>query len=282
MSCALALLVALAQGDVEAGRKAFDRCASCHAVPDARLRWDQTWFGLVQGSACAGPVEERRALVAFLGSDTAPRPARVDAETAIGPDKGTVVANIEEGYLHLAPKQEKPRKNEPIEILTGYRLAWKKDEKERRRPVPAGTYYVRRYVASRDDPKTGEWTIMATGVGRAVEVKAGQETKVTLDLDVTFEAQPGRKGAKAVIGGRFTGDREMGLSVFKNNRRLEVGWKVMDGKQDVAAGGCAYGAEGGFAGTFDLSPGQRIGTARYYFDLAMFKLKGDPREGPLK
>ncbi len=293
---AMAMLALPAQGDVEAGRKAFDRCASCHALPDFRLRWDQIWYGLLPNSPCAAPVpppgakpgtppvDDRASLMAFIAAETSPRPTRVEAETPITLDQGTVSCNIEEGYLLLAPKPEKPKKNEPMQVLTGYRLVWKRDEKELRRPVPEGRYTVRRYVASRDDPKTGEWTIMATGMGRAVEVKAGQETKVRLDLDVAFEARPGRKGAKVIVGGIFKGDRDMGVSIFKNNRRLEISWKVMDGKQDLAAGGCTYAAEGAFAGTLDLQAGQRFGAgmAKYFFDLAMFKLKGDPRERAIR
>ncbi len=283
---------ARAQADLEAGKKAFNRCASCHPAPDLRLRWDQLWYALVPGSVCAAPapgpgvspLDDRRPLLAYLAAESTPRPARVDAESPITPDLGTVTANIEEGYLHLAPKQEKPKKNQPTELLTGYRLVWKKDEKERRRPLPEGVYFVRRYAVSREDAKTGEWTILATGEGRSVSVKAGEETKVTLDLDVTFESRPSLKGTKITVGGLFKGDRDMGLSVFRNGRRLEVGWKVFDGKQDLAAGGCAYGAEGVFSGVLDLQAGQRIGAAvaKYHIDLVAFRLKGNSRETPIR
>ena len=296
----LGLAAAEAQGDPEAGRKAFNRCASCHSVPDPRLRWDAAWIDLVSTSPCAAPapgaspLDDRRALLAFLVSESAPRLARVDAETPVTADKGTVVANIEEGYLLLVPKdremirekgKEKGKDIEyPKDLAAGFRIVWKKDERERGRPVPEGEYRVRRYVISRDDPKTGEWTLWATGEGRAISVKAGQETKVTLDVDVKFETQAARKGTKVTIGGAFKGDRDMGLTILRNKRRLEISWKVLDGKQDLAAGGCAYGAEGLFAGTWDLQPAQRLGSgvAKYFFELAMFKLKGDPREAPIR
>lgn len=291
-SLALLLLAARAQGDVEAGRKAFEqRCASCHSVPDPRLRWDRPWIDQVPATLCGAPapapaaVDDRRAIAAFLGSDTTPRPARVDADTPVTAEKGTLVANIEEGYLLLLPKGlEKPKKDAPRDLSVGLRLLWKKDDKTRGRAVPEGVYQVRRYVASREDPKTGEWTLLGTGEGRSVSVKAGQETKVTLDLDVKFEAQAVRKGTKVSIGGAFKGDRDMGLTVLRNMRRLEVSWKVMDGKQDVAAGGCTYGAEGVFAGILDLLPAQRLGSgvAKYFFEMAMFKLKGDAREAPIR
>ena len=290
-----------AQGDLDVGRKAFNRCASCHSVPDPRLAWDRVWIEMAQNSVCAAPapsatpLDDRRALVAFMGSDTTPRPARVDADSAVTAEKGTVVANIEEGYLLLVPKDREMVKEKskekggkeieyPKDLSAGVRLVWKRDERTRGRPVTEGEYRVRRYVISREDPKTGEWAVWATGEGRAVSVKAGQETKITLDPDVKFETQAVRKGTKVTIGGAFRGDRDMGLTVLKNHRRLEVSWKVMDGKQDVAAGGCAYGAEGLFAGTWDLPPTQRLGSgvAKYFFEMAMFKLKGDAREAPIR
>jgi cytochrome c2 len=37
--------------NIEAGRKAYERCATCHVAPDASLAADQVWLGLVAGSA---------------------------------------------------------------------------------------------------------------------------------------------------------------------------------------------------------------------------------------
>jgi hypothetical protein len=287
--------VAWAQGDLEAGRKLFERCAACHAVPDSRLRWDKSWYDRVVSSPCAAPappkgkepppLDDRRPLLAFLGAESTPRPARVDFETPITPDLGTVSPNFEEGYVLLVPRKEDAREKDKVkEMASGYRLVWKKDEKERRRPIPGGSYQLRRYVVSKDDPKTGEWTVCATGEGRIVNVKGGEELKLSLDLDVSFSALPAMKGTKVTVGGTFRGDRKMGVTILKNNKLLEVAWKVYEGKQELAAGGCAYGAEGVFAGVLDLLPTQRLGAgqAKYYFDISMYKVKGDPREASFR
>lgn len=286
--------VAQAQGDLDAGRKAFERCAACHAVPDFRLRWDKAWYDRIPSSPCAAPPpppkgkepppDDRRALLAYLGAETTPRPGRVDAETLITPDQGTVSVNFEEGYILLVPRKEEREKDKVKEMATGVRLVWKKDEKERRRPIPQGSYQVRRYAISRDDPKTGEWTICATGEGRIVNVKGGEELKLVLDTDLSFSSMPSRAVNKLLVGGVFRGDRKMGATVLKNNRLLEVAWKVYEGKQELAAGGCTYQAEGVFLGTLDLLPTQRVGAgqAKYFFDISMFKVKGDPREVPFR
>lgn len=43
--------VASARDDIEAGRKAFDRCTRCHVTPDLSMAADQKWLASINGSA---------------------------------------------------------------------------------------------------------------------------------------------------------------------------------------------------------------------------------------
>jgi hypothetical protein len=47
----LPVTVATATEDVEAGRRAFNRCAACHVTPDLSLVADQKWLASINGSS---------------------------------------------------------------------------------------------------------------------------------------------------------------------------------------------------------------------------------------
>jgi hypothetical protein len=258
----------------------FTRCHACHAVPDPVLRWDQTWSGLVQSSPCVGPVgdrkaqEERSAILAWLQSPAAVRLTRIDAETPAPAGCAFVTVDFEEGYLLLVPDK--------ADLLSGRRLSWKRTDDVKRRPLEPGTYQIRRYVVARDDSNKTEWTVQGTGLGRKVVLRAGEETKIKIDTDVAFDAQSLRKGARVTAGGLFTGDGGMGVSVFQRNERIPIGWKVTDGKQDLAGAGCTYGPQGVFEGGWDAPVGTpRALKAKLTFATGPFRLKGDPLEHPV-
>lgn len=171
-------------------------------------------------------LAQRKALIEWLSSLEAPQIKRVDETARAADGCGTVTSNIEEGYVTLVP--------EGRPMAEGTRLVFTKEAKKL--PVSAGNYRVRRYVVDK-----GDWEIWATGNGRAVEVTAGAETKLTLDLDVKLKYGPMVKGAKVTLCGSFNGDSGMGLSLVHGDARIVVGWKVTQSGKELGSGECAYG-----------------------------------------
>lgn len=123
----------------------------------------------------------------------------------------------------------------------GIRLSWKSGESGSRRAVSPGRYQVRRYVVVRRDEKGVEWNLWAAGPGRAVEVGAGRETRIDLDLDVTLKSMLDRKAQRVGIGGGFTGDSGMGLSLVKDTARIDPRWEIVSGAAVLASGVAPYG-----------------------------------------
>lgn len=178
-------------------------------------------------------LQQRKDIIAFLGSKGAPQLSRVDGGSKAPEGAGRVSVNFDEGYVVLVRKGE--------DNLDGARLVWAKDDKELKRPLAAGEYQVRRYVVTRKDEKGVLWHLWADGQGRSVVVKAGAETQVELDLDVTFKNQTQVSNGKVAAGGGFSGDSGMGLSLVKGDGRVTPRWRLVAAGKDLASGDCAYG-----------------------------------------
>lgn len=159
-------------------------------------------------------LAKRTAIIDYLKSLESPKPA-------VAKDAGRVSANFETGYVVLVPEGKAN--------CDGIRLTYTKTD--RTREIAAGKYTVRRYVI-----ENGEWAVWATGAGRAVTVKAGETTKLELDLDVQLKMTVMKHGKKTQIGGSFSGDSGMGLSLLKGDARVVVKWEVAED-----TGECAYG-----------------------------------------
>lgn len=170
---------------------------------------------------------EREALIAWINSK-APQLPRVDAATKPGPKSGTVRADPGDGYVVLVPEG---KAND-----AAVRLLWSTEDREKARPVEAGRYEIRRYVVVRKD-----WQIWATGHGRTIEVREGAETALELDLAVTLKMHVMRKAGRVQVGGAFSGDHGMGLSLVHGRDRIRVGWTFLMGDEKLGSGKCAYG-----------------------------------------
>lgn len=123
----------------------------------------------------------------------------------------------------------------------GIRLSWKSGESGARRSVGPGRYQIRRYVVVRRDERGVEWNLWAAGPGRAVEVKANQETRIDLDLDVTLKSMLRRNGSRVGVGGAFSGDSGMGLSLVKDKARIDPKWEIASGGTVLGSGVAPYG-----------------------------------------
>jgi hypothetical protein len=156
----------------------------------------------------------RQAILEYLEKlEKPPAPVALDA--------GRVTVNFTQGYVVLVPEGKKN--------MDGVRLVF--DAKERSHEVAAGRYRVRRYVV-----EDGEWAIWATGPGRVVTVAKGETTKIELDLAIQLRMQAQKHGARLQVGGAFSGDTGMGLSLVHGDARVVVRWEVGE-----ESGDCAYG-----------------------------------------
>ncbi len=172
-------------------------------------------------------LPQRDAIIAWVNS-AAPQLPRVDAKSPAPKSAGRASVNFDEGYVLLVPQDKG--------LDAGLRLVWSRDDKEKTRAIPPGTYALRRYAVSK-----GDWQIWATGKGRAVEVREGEETKIELDLAVTLKTSVSSRGNRANVGGNFVGDSGMGLSLLKGEDRITVGWKALRSGKILGSGDCTYG-----------------------------------------
>jgi hypothetical protein len=118
-------------------------------------------------------------------------------------------------------------------------LVWKKGGV---RALPAGTYRVRTTRVERE--KGGvHWFLSSTSPPRErVTVKAGRTVRVAVDDTVHFEPRIRRQDDRIQLGFAIKAADGRGLSVYKNDRRVPVTYKVLakDGKV-LASGTMNYG-----------------------------------------
>ncbi|MHC4135502.1 MAG: hypothetical protein ACYS0K_11000 [Planctomycetota bacterium] len=110
------------------------------------------------------------------------------------------------------------------------------------RALPAGTYRVRTTRVERE--KGGvHWFLSSTSPPRErVTVKAGRTVRVAVDDTVHFEPRIRRQDDRIQLGFAIKAADGRGLSVYKNDRRVPVTYKVLakDGKV-LASGTMNYG-----------------------------------------
>jgi hypothetical protein len=172
-------------------------------------------------------------MIAFLKTDELPRPTRVTAPPANDdPKSGLLTATVEEGSLLL--------KNDDGAF---YRLGWKKDDADRRRALPPGEYTMVSYNLSCRDKEGKEWFIGASGkMIRKLTVRAGEEQKLALDEVVHVHCRAIPQGDKLQVQGVIKGEHHCGLTLYRECKRITIGYRVTDAKgKEVASGNLDYG-----------------------------------------
>jgi hypothetical protein len=118
-------------------------------------------------------------------------------------------------------------------------LVWKKGGV---RALPAGTYRVRTTRVEREKGDV-HWFLSSTSPPREpITVKAGGTVRVAVGDTVHFQPRIRRKDDRMQLGFAIKGADGRGLSVYKNDRRVPVTYKVLakDGKV-LASGTMNYG-----------------------------------------
>lgn len=118
-------------------------------------------------------------------------------------------------------------------------LVWSKGGK---RALPAGTYRVRTTRVERERGGM-HWFLSSTSPPReSITIKAGRTVRVEVDDAVHFTCRARRKDDRIQLGFAIKGADGRGLSVYKNDRRVPVTYKVLakDGKV-LASGTMNYG-----------------------------------------
>jgi hypothetical protein len=151
-----------------------------------------------------------------------PPPKRIDKATDAAGGLGRVMTTIEAGSVVLAG---------PGGDVT---LVWQKGGV---RALPAGIYRVRTTRVERE--KGGvHWFLSATSQPREqYTVKAGRAVRIAFDDTVHFEPRIRRQGDRMQLGFTIKAADGRGLSVYKNDRRVPVTYKVLAKKGAVLASG---------------------------------------------
>ena len=150
-----------------------------------------------------------------------------------GTSGASITTSFDEGSLLL--------RNADLKIL---RLAWEARGDEARnwakaRTLPAGEYTLVGYRIV-DRSRAGEvWFVAASGTKlRKIEVPASGELRI--DIPSTLSVKQRFDGASA--GMEIRGADKAGVSIYKNGKRIPIGYRVLapDGKE-LASGKMNYG-----------------------------------------
>jgi hypothetical protein len=194
---------------------------------------------------CGATDKAREAMIAFLksGELKAPR-AVVTAPGKEAAGVGFLTASFAEGTLFLKSAAGEH-----------YRLEWPKRPQapstgpatravpDRRRALPPGEYTLTGYRIVRRDAKGVEWFLSASAPDlRRLVVRAGEEqpVQVTEAIRLTGRAQPHDGGVKIQL--KIAGEQGSGLSIYREGKRIEIGYRLTDAQEkELARGTMQYG-----------------------------------------
>ncbi|MHC4407516.1 MAG: hypothetical protein ACYS0E_05590 [Planctomycetota bacterium] len=163
------------------------------------------------------------ALISWLKSKKRKPPMRLD-----GPPQET------DGGVDVKPAFDAGS----IMVQRGDRLVtlhWTKDDKDRRRRLPAGEYLLRTTRLERE--KEGAWWFLSSTGPAKQKVRVAKRTKLKIDDTVHFRSIARRRGSKLQLGFGITTKDKRGLSVYRDGKRVPVKYKLFDKKGKVLASG---------------------------------------------
>ena len=172
-------------------------------------------------------------MIALLKSDSLARPQRLVAPPAQDdPKLGLLTPGFGEGSALLRSQEG-----------AYYRLAWKKEDKDRRRALPPGEYALTNYVVIRRDDEGKEWFVSATGRAiRKIVIQAGEEQKLALPESIQVVCRAVSQKSEVQVQGVLQGENHSGLSLYREGRRITIGYRLADGQgKELAAGALDYG-----------------------------------------
>ncbi len=180
-------------------------------------------------------------MIAFLSSGKLQPPKLVatapedDAENV-----GFVVPSFKHGCLILQDEQDRC-----------YRLQWGPDgsrdsaetaapaTSDRRRALPAGKYTLSEYRIVRKDDQGQTWFICsgsAKGV-RELVIRPGEKHRVAVTDAITMGCRARWKGSQVGVATPVLGEPRCGLTIYRDGRRIAIGYAVTDPQGAVLADG---------------------------------------------
>ena len=171
-------------------------------------------------------------MIKYLSSGAVKPPTAVTPRLPAKPAAaGFVLPGFERGSLIL--------KNQHGEY---FRLSWEGDRARKERlALPAGTYTLTGYRLIRRDTDGKEWFLSATSHGiRHIEVRPGAEQRVALDDTIRIQRGLAPNGAQVQM--MIQGEGHSGLSIYRNGKRIPIGYRIT-GEDGVvlAQGSMTYG-----------------------------------------
>jgi hypothetical protein len=123
-------------------------------------------------------------------------------------------------------------------------LAWKEDDKDRRRGVPPGTWRWRSTRIERVKDAESWFLSSSQGKGAEFRFKADGEPPMQLVAEgkAVFAGSAKKDRGALQLGFDLKDEGGYGISVYRKDRRIEVKWRLLgkDGKE-IAAGAMNYG-----------------------------------------
>ena len=155
-------------------------------------------------------------MIDWLKSGGGQRPARVKSAPARDETTGArVVSDFESGTIFLrGPDGD-------------VGLDWKKDDESRERALPPGAYHLRTVRVEHTSGKD-HWFVSISGQhGPKYKLCQGDTTKIAVPTKVKFKAHARRRGGEVRLGFGITDVNRRGLSIYRNDRRVVVTYKMV-------------------------------------------------------
>lgn len=116
-------------------------------------------------------------------------------------------------------------------------LQWGFGEADAARGLPTGEYRVRTTRVEREQEGV-HWFLSSTSPPQApLQLTADRPTRIDVDPAVHFKAQVKRHGKKLQLGFGIMGADKRGLSVYRDDKRVHVTYRVLSAKGRVLAKG---------------------------------------------